>query len=229
MARKLSIIIPALNEARHIHGTLHSLARARERGAEIIVVDGGSEDDTGTIARAGADIVLQAPRGRATQLNAGADRAMGDVLWFVHADSRPLPDADTAVLDAVGVASLAWGRFDVRIAGTRPGLRVVALTMNVRSRATGIATGDQGIFATRALFEAAGRFPSQRLMEDVAFSRRAKRISMPVCLRSRIVTSGRRWEEHGVCRTVLLMWRLRLAYFLGADPDRLAAAYERGR
>ncbi len=227
--RKLSIIVPSLNEARRIEITLQSLAPARARGAEIIVVDSGSEDDTVTIAQRGADIVMQAPRGRASQLNAGAARATGDVLWFVHADSQLPAEADQDVLSAVGNGKQAWGRFDVRIESTRPALRLVAFMMNLRSRATGIATGDQGIFATRALFETAGRFPSQRLMEDIAFSCRAKRISAPVNLRSCIVTSGRRWDEHGVCRTIVLMWRLRLAYSFGADPDRLAAVYERAR
>jgi rSAM/selenodomain-associated transferase 2 len=229
MKRRLSIIIPALDEAGMIQRTLQSLAPARARGAEVIVVDGGSRDETASIARTGANIVLRAPRGRASQLNAGAQAASGDMLLFLHADSQPPPDADTAVLNAVGTRRKAWGRFDVRIDSDRPALRLVAMMMNLRSRVTGIATGDQGIFVTRALFEQAGRFPCQRLMEDIEFSRLAKRICAPCNLRLRIVTSGRRWERDGIWRTIMLMWRLRLAYFLGADPDRLAAAYERGR
>jgi rSAM/selenodomain-associated transferase 2 len=229
MTRSLSIVVPALDEAHAIGGTLAALAEARARGAEVVVVDGGSNDATVSIAESLADRVIRAQRGRALQLAAGAQAALGDVLWFLHADTRPPPHADLCLLAAVGDAALAWGRFDVRIAGAHWALPQVARLMNLRSRLSGIATGDQGIFATRALFERAGGFPRQRLMEDVAFSREAKRIRPPICLGAKLVTSGRRWERHGVVRTVLLMWQLRLAYFLGADPDRLALRYERGR
>ena len=227
--RRLSVIVPALEEAGGIAATLHSLAPARRRGAQIIVVDGGSRDATLEIARPLADRVILADRGRAFQLNAGAALASGDVLLFVHADSRLAENADTVVLDAIGHRKLAWGRFDVRIDSRQPALRLVAWMMNLRSRATGIATGDQGIFATRALFERAGHFPPQLLMEDIAFSRQAKRIAAPICLRSQIVTSSRRWQRRGIARTILLMWRLRTAYFLGADPADLSARYDQVR
>ena len=229
MAKTLSIIIPALNEAHRIESTLTSLAPARERGAQVVVVDGGSEDATVSIALRWADVVRRAPRGRASQLNAGAEGATGEILWFLHADSLPPAHGDIALVDAIGERAMAWGRFDVKIESGRRSLGIVAAMMNLRSRATGIATGDQGLFATRALFEYAGGFAPQGLMEDIEFCRAARRIALPINLRARIITSGRRWEQYGVARTVLLMWALRLAYFLGADPDSLAARYERGR
>jgi rSAM/selenodomain-associated transferase 2 len=221
----LSIIIPCLNEAEFIAETLAALGPARRRGAEVIVVDGGSED--GTVERAApmADAVISAPRGRASQMNAGARRARGEILLFLHADSRPPEALDGLVIDGLERAARSWGRFDVSIDGKHPLLRAVERLMNWRSRATGIATGDQGIFVTRTLFTAAGGFPDIPLMEDIELSKRLKRYGPPLCLRHRIVTSGRRWEKRGVVRTVLLMWRLRLAYWLGADPRRLAMRY----
>jgi rSAM/selenodomain-associated transferase 2 len=192
---------------------------------EILVVDGGSEDETVSIARRHADRVLHSARGRAVQMNAGAAAARGGILLFLHADSILPSTFDRIIAEAVADRALAWGRFDVRIVGGPRMLALVAAMMNWRSRVTHIATGDQALFATRALFERAGRFPALRLMEDIAFSRHAKRIAAPICLNARVVTSGRRWARHGIVRTILLMWRLRLAYFLGADPDRLAARY----
>ncbi len=226
---RLSIIVPALDEAEHIGALLAALAPARSRGAEVLVVDGGSRDATATIAAERAELVLAAPRGRAIQLNAGAAAARGAVLLFLHADSLPPSDVDLHVLAAVADRSAAWGRFDVTIASERPILRLVARMMNLRSRLTGIATGDQGIFVTRNLFERIGGFPDQPLMEDIELARVAKWHARPSCLRARIVTSARRWERRGVLRTILLMWRLRLAYYFGADPHELAPRYEHVR
>ena len=223
----LSIIIPALDEAEHIVATLDSLQPLRRRGVEIIVADGGSSDNTANLARERADQVLTAPAGRARQMNAGAAAARGEILCFVHADSRLPEGADGLIVDGLSRSRRSWGRFDVSIAGTHPMLRVIAQLMNWRSRLTGIATGDQGLFLTRSLFEAAGRFPEIALMEDIALTRQLKRYSPPLCIAHRLTTSGRRWEKHGVWRTMLLMWRLRLAYFFGADPDRLARQYAR--
>jgi len=223
----LSVIIPALNEAEHIATTLDSLQPLRRRGAEIIVVDGGSDDGTVELARGGADRVLTAPRGRARQMNAGAAAASGEILCFLHADSRLPEGADGLMIDGLARSRRSWGRFDVHIAGRHPLLRVIARMMNWRSRLTGIATGDHGLFVTRSLFEAAGHFPEIALMEDIAFSRQLKIYGAPLCIAHRLTTSGRRWEKHGVWRTMLLMWRLRLAYWLGADPDRLARQYGR--
>ena len=219
----LSIIMPVLDEAAGIEATLKALAPYRTRGVEIVVVDGGSNDGTPEICRPLADRVMAAPRGRAAQMNAGAAVARGDVLLFLHADTRLPDDADRHLRDGMARSGRVWGRFDVRFDGG--GLALIAFMMNWRSRLTGIATGDQAMFVTRAAFEAAGGFASIALMEDVAMSARLKRIGRPLCLAARVTTSARRWKKHGVLRTVVLMWKLRLAYFFGADPIRLAKAY----
>jgi rSAM/selenodomain-associated transferase 2 len=223
----LSIIVPCLNEADGIAATLGALAPVRARGAEVIVVDGGSQD--ATVARAAplADAVISAKRGRASQMNAGAARARGEILLFLHADTLLPEAADSLVIDGLQRSRRGWGRFDVAFSGRNPLLRVVAALMNARSRWTGIATGDQAIFVTRSLFTAAGGYPDIPLMEDLALSGRLKHFGPPLCLRHRLTTSGRRWEKRGVLRTTLLMWRLRLAYRLGADPRKLAVRYDR--
>ena len=221
----LSIIIPTLNEAETIGAALAALAPLRKAGAEIIVVDGGSADGTQAKAARFADRVETEPRGRAVQMNAGARMARGDVLLFLHADTRLPGAADSLIEDALTDASRPWGRFDVRIHPPRPLLRMVAWSMNLRSRLTGIATGDQAIFVRREVFERVGGYPEIALMEDVALSRVLKRIGAPACLRARVTTSGRRWERQGTVRMIFLMWRLRLAFFLGADPTELAARY----
>lgn len=222
---RLSIIVPVLDEAAGIERHLLALAPLRARGHEVIVADGGSADATVALSRRHADRVIEAPRGRALQMNAGADEARGDVLLFLHADTSLPEGADEFIRASVGAGGRSWGRFDVRIAGRHPLLAVVARFMNLRSRWTGIATGDQALFVKRDTFVRAGRFPAIALMEDVALSSVLKQVGPPACLRSRVVTSGRRWEKHGVVLTILHMWRLRLAYFLGADPDRLARRY----
>jgi rSAM/selenodomain-associated transferase 2 len=224
---RLSIVIPALNEAAVIEATLDALAPVVARGHEVIVDDGGSNDDTAARARAKGALVLGAPRGRARQMNAGAAQARHDTLLFLHADSRLPAEADRQVLAGLAASRRAWGRFDVAIAGRSLWLRVVAWFMNRRSRLTGIATGDQAMFVRRDAFRRVGGFPPIALMEDIELSRRLKRLSPPLCLAARTVTSGRRWEARGVWRTILRMWRVRLAYFLGADPERLRRAYER--
>ena len=222
----LSIIIPALNEAANIVTALEALASLRTRGAEVVVVDGGSADDTVALATPLADRIITSARGRATQMNAGAAVARGDVLLFLHADTRLPADADRLILEGLAQSHRAWGRFDVTIDSRHPLLRLVAAAMNARSRFTGIATGDQAMFVTRDAFNAVDGFPEIALMEDIDFARRLKRVSPPLCLRTRSTTSGRRWESRGVVRTILLMWRLRLAYFFGADPQALARRYE---
>jgi len=222
----ISIIVPVLNEAQGISESLAALAPLRERGHEVIVVDGGSSDKTPDLARRAADRVVSAPRGRASQMNAGAALARGEVLVFLHADTRLPEDAAARILQGLAASGRAWGRFDVRIEGASVFLPVIAFFMNLRSRATGIATGDQAIFVRRDAFERAGRFPSLELMEDIALSRSLKRVSRPLCLADKAVTSGRRWERHGVLRTVLLMGWLRLAFFFGAAPAKLARLYD---
>jgi rSAM/selenodomain-associated transferase 2 len=216
----LSVVVPTLDEAAGIERCLAALAPLRARGHEVIVADGGSADGTARLAAPLADRVIQAPRGRAAQMNAGAAAASGDALLFLHADTFLPPGADRLVLEAL--AAHAWGRFDVTIDSDDPRLAVIAWFMNRRSRLTGIATGDQAIFVRRADFPG---FAPIALMEDVAFSRAMKRVSPPACLAARVRTSARRWEERGIERTVLLMWRLRFAYWRGADPDELARRY----
>jgi|SRR5579862_2690912 len=220
---RLTIIVPVLNEAAIVAGALRALAPMRARGAEVIVVDSGSRDGTAQLARPFADRVLGVARGRGAPLNAGAALGSGDVLVFLHADTALPENADRLV--AAALTRRAWGRFDVRIAGRHPLLAVVARMINWRSRLTGIATGDQAIFVTREAFMAVGGFPDLPLMEDIAISRRLKRICRPYCIGTPVVTSGRRWETNGVWRTILLMWRLRLGYYLGVAPAALAARY----
>ncbi|HLD67809.1 MAG TPA: TIGR04283 family arsenosugar biosynthesis glycosyltransferase [Pseudomonas sp.] len=221
---RLSIIIPVLNEVAHLPEVLERLAPLRERGAQVIVVDGGSTDGTAQLARDGVEWVDSVP-GRARQMNAGAARARGQVLLFLHADTR-LPDlADQQVAAALAVGPRVWGRFDVRIAGRPWMLRVVAFMMNRRSRMSGIATGDQAIFVRRDSFEALGGFTDQPLMEDIELCMRLRRLSSPACLAGPAITSGRRWEARGVWPTIFLMWRLRWAYWRGVPVDRIAEAY----
>ncbi len=224
MAHRLSIIVPALNEAGCIAATLDALAPLRTRGHEVLVVDGGSDDGTPTLARTRADTVLAAARGRALQMNAGAARAQGDVLLFLHADTLLPAQADRLVAQALAQGAL-WGRFDVRIAGRSWLLPLVGALMNQRSRFSGIATGDQAIFVRRDVFEHIGGFPEQPLMEDIELSRRLLARGRPACLREPVITSGRRWEARGVWRTVLLMWWLRWRYWRGEPAEALAKAY----
>jgi len=221
-----SIIIPVLNEAANIVAALQALSPLRARGVELIVVDGGSADGTAALARPLADFVIASARGRATQMNAGAALARGDVLIFLHADTRLPGDADRRVVDGLARSGRAWGRFDVAIEGAHPLLPVVAHAMNFRSRLTGITTGDQAMFVARAAFDRVGGFPEIALMEDIALARNLKRLSRPLSLRARVTTSGRRWERRGVVRTIVKMWRLRAAYFFGADPQDLARRYD---
>ncbi|MGF1548798.1 MAG: TIGR04283 family arsenosugar biosynthesis glycosyltransferase [Thiotrichales bacterium] len=221
---RLSVIVPALNEAAGIRACLDRLQGLRQRGHELILVDGGSVDETPALAAPLVDRVLGVPRGRARQMNAGAAAATGEVLLFLHADTRLPADAAEAITAALAFHD--WGRFDVVIEGRARILRVVARLMNLRSRLTGIATGDQAIFVRRTVFAAVGGYPDQPLMEDIALSSRLKRLGSPACLRARVVTSGRRWEQRGVWRTILLMWRLRLAYWIGVPAERLARRYD---
>ena len=229
---RLAVVVPVLNEAIVIESALTRLAALRARGARVIVVDGGSTDATTTLAKTHADQVLQSECGRATQMNAGARAAINDgadVLLFVHADSE-LPDAADRLIDtALRTTGREWGRFDVRIDGAAPVLRIASAMMNWRSRMTGICTGDQAIFVTRPAFEKLKGFAPIALMEDVEFSKRAKHLSWPIAISTRVVTSGRRWQRHGIWRTIVLMWRFRLAYFFGADPQRLAQRYRDAR
>lgn len=221
----LSVIIPVLNEATQIAEVLTALEPLRIRGCEIIIVDGGSHDGTSGLAQPFADLVLAAPRGRGAQMNVGAAAARGEVLMFLHADTRLPDNADLLIAEGLARTRRCWGRFDVKIAGRPWLLRIVASGMNMRSRATGIATGDQAMFVTRAAFAQAGGFLDIPIMEDIALSRQLKKLSAPLCLPQKVITSGRRWEKHGVARTIITMWILRAAYWRGADPAALARRY----
>jgi rSAM/selenodomain-associated transferase 2/rSAM/selenodomain-associated transferase 1 len=227
---RVSIIVPALDEARGIVATLAPLQPLRADGHELIVVDGGSSDATLAIAAPLADCAFVADRGRARQMNAGAARASGDVLLFLHADCQLRAAAVRALTREMARTGRRWGRFDVMISGRSRVLRLVAAMMNARSRLSGIATGDQGIFVERALFDAIGGFPGQPLMEDIELSKRLKRSGgPPLCLRERVLTSGRRWETRGTWQTIVAMWRWRFAYWRNADPARLADEYRTTR
>ena len=223
----LSIIIPTLNEAFGVVDTLKPLQAMRYRGVEVVVADGGSTDATVERARPLADRVVVVRQGRAAQMNAGAAVAGGDLLWFLHADTLVTTHSATLIEDAIA-AGATWGRFDIRLSGRPWPLRIVERAMNLRSRVSGIATGDQGIFVRRQAFRQVGGYPDIPLMEDVALSRALLRVGRPTCLDHPIITSSRRWEEFGIWRTVLLMWRLRLAYWLGADPRDLHRRYHAG-
>ena len=224
---RLTIVIPVLNEAAIVVAALQALAPLRARGAEIIVADSGSRDGTAQLAKPFADRIVTVRRGRGVAMNTGAALGTGDALLFLHADTA-LPDNADRLMDTA-LAHRAWGRFDLRIAGRHPLLAVVARMINLRSRLTGIATGDQAIFVSRKAFEAVGGFPDLPLMEDIAISGRLKRLCRPYCIATPAVTSGRRWEHNGVIRTILLMWRLRLSYYLGAEPALLAELYDAPR
>jgi rSAM/selenodomain-associated transferase 2 len=224
---RLSIVIPALEEAAIIVPALQALAPLRARGAEVIVVDAGSRDGTAALAQPLADRVIVAPPGRGAAMNAGAALGAGDVFLFLHADTSLPDNADRLVEDALtqGGFERVWGRFDLRIAGRHPLLALVARMINWRSRLTGVATGDQAIFVARRAFWGVGGFPDLPLMEDIDLSRKLKQLSRPLCIAAPALTSGRRWEYRGVLRTIVQMWRLRLAYYLGVAPARLALAY----
>ena len=220
------MIIPALNESTNIVATLQSLQAMRARGVKVIVVDGDSEDDTVTRATTLCDTVIRSPRGRARQMHAGAGYARdASALCFLHADSALPANADLRIVDALA-RGYVWGRFDVQISGTHFMLPVIAWFMNHRSRLSGIATGDQAIFITRASYDEIGGFPDQPLMEDVELTSRLTRTYGRVACAAindvRVRTSGRRWEKHGVWRTILLMWSLRFRYWRGGHRNNVA-------
>jgi len=223
----ISVIVPTLDEERVLAPTLQC---ARQPGVqEIIVVDGGSTDATCALAQAGADRIMSARRGRAAQMNAGAAVARGDILLFLHADTLVPAGFAQAVITACATAEVIGGRFDVNLTASSPLIQLVGVLMNWRSRLTGIATGDQAIFIRREVFQRLGGYRDIPLMEDIDLSRRMKQTGRIACLRERVTTSARRWQQDGAVRTILLMWSLRLLYFLGASPARLARVYANTR
>lgn len=219
----ISIIIPAFNEENGIVGLLASLQGLRGAGHEVLVIDGGSTDSTQSLAQPLCDKLIRTPKGRALQMNGGARQSAGDMLWFLHADSI-LPEETLDGLPAL-LEKTSWGHFDVRLSGKQGVYRVIESLMNLRSGLTGIATGDQAIFVRRDLFWKVGGFSEIPLMEDISLSKKLGRIMRPARSKLRIQTSSRRWEQSGVVSTVLLMWWLRLQYFIGVDPELLAKKY----
>lgn len=219
----VSVIIPTLNEAGTIERTL---CRVRQASAcEILVVDGGSEDGTAECARPYVDRLVSSARGRARQMNAGAQAANGGALLFLHADTIPPEQFSELIADALADPEVVGGRFDVHVDASGWPFRMIGALMNIRSRLTGIATGDQGIFVRREVFKTIGGYPEWDIMEDLEFSRRLKRTGKIACLRARVKTSARRWQKHGVTKTILLMWGLRLCHFLGVSPAALKTFY----
>ena len=224
---RLSIIIPVLNEERTIAGAVDNLGCVEH--CEIIVVDGGSTDRTAEVVRDGPARLVVAARGRAAQMNQGARHAAGDVLLFLHADTRLPATAGADVEGSMTDPGCVGGRFDIRLDSPRPLLRVVGQMISLRSRLTRVATGDQAIFVRRTVFEGLGGFPEIPIMEDVAFCRALKRQGRIACLRSRVVSSARRWEQNGPVRTILLMWALKALYLAGVAPARLKRLYSEAR
>ena len=223
---KFSIIIPTLNEEKTIQSCLLALQILRN-DCEIIIADGDSIDNTQSLASPLADKVITSAKGRAKQMNNGARYATGDVLIFLHADTY-LPANTLLLIQQKITDTRQWGRFDIQLNGNRFMLKVIAQMMNWRSRLSGIATGDQVIFATRLAFEKAGQYPEISLMEDISLCKVLKKISPPICLKDKVISSGRRWEHNGIYRTILLMWSLRLRYFFGTDSKTLAFLYTNG-
>jgi rSAM/selenodomain-associated transferase 2 len=221
----ISIIIPTLNESDTLAITLKPLQAFRQTSIEIIVVDGGSRDNTISIASTLADRILSTDKSRTRQMNAGARQATGEVLLFLHADTR-LPDNAISLIEQHALPG-QWGRFDVQLNSPRWLLRVNAWLMNYRSCLTGIVTGDQGLFVHRTMFEEVGGFPDIPLMEDIAISKKLKQYNRPICLKSRITVNTRYWEQHGIWRSIFRMWKIRLAYFLGVPTEYLAKKYYR--
>lgn len=222
---RISIILPVLNEVHSLRAHLPLLQAARDAGHEVIVVDGGSRDDGPVVASVMVDRVVTCEPGRARQMNAGAALATGDVLLFLHIDTLLPPDAITLLQAHFAHEHVRWGRFDVRLTGNQPAFRLIETMINLRSRVSGVATGDQALFIRKTLFREIGGFPSVPLMEDVAITKRLRRVASPLCLRERVTTSSRRWEAHGIARTVGLMWWLRLLYALGVSPAKLHGMY----
>ena len=225
----IAVIIPTLHEEKTLPGTLARLQHPAF--SEVLVVDGGSRDRTLADLALAHPLtrVMNAPTGRARQMNAGAAGAKSEILLFLHADTLLPPTAAEDIIGTMADTRIAGGRFDTRLVPDRGLLWVVGRIMSWRSRLTGIATGDQAIFVRRNIFEAIGGFPDIPIMEDVAFSRRLKQAGQVAALRSCVMTSGRRWERHGAIRTILLMWWLRLLFHVGVSPDRLKRLYDDAR
>ena len=224
LMKKYSVIIPTLNEVDYVVPTVERLQAARARGHEVILVDGGSSDDTCGVAADLVDQVLECTPGRAGQMNHGARNAHGDIFIFLHADTWLHSEFDR-ILDERGISEHTWGHFDVRLSGSHIMFRCIERHMNLRVRLTGIVTGDHTIFTGRHLFRQMDGYADIPLMEDVELTRRLNKISPPTRIRQTVTSSSRRWEKYGIARTVLLSWTLRSCYALGFDPRDLVKQY----
>ena len=220
-----TIVIPTLNEEAEIQACLMRLQGLREEGFEVIVVDGGSIDKTPQLVEGLCDQFISNRQGRAAQMNTGALKAKGEFIFFLHVDTQ-LHEEFQELIPLIEADTFCWGRFDVKLAGEHWSFRIIESMMNLRSRLTGIATGDQVMFVSQKLFQEVDGFPEIALMEDIAMSQKLKNICSPLCLRQKVLTSSRRWEKHGIINTILKMWWLRFSYFMGVDPVRLARQYE---
>lgn len=219
----ISIIIPALNEEKSIKALLQQLQIYRQQGHEVIVVDAGSHDETVSISSSLADKVITSDVGRARQMNKGVAESKNDVLWFLHADTSISENVIETIQESLN--KYDWGRFNIKLSGSHLLFRIIEKMINVRSCFSGIATGDQGVFVKRKIFESIGGYPEIPLMEDVALSKKLKSISQPICIKEALTTSSRRWEKNGIIKTVLLMWYLRFLYWMGVNPNKLAKLY----
>lgn len=219
----VSIIIPVLNEENSIKELLQQLQAYRQQGHEVIVVDGGSHDNTRSVADSLSDKVITSKAGRALQMNIGATQSRHEILWFLHADTLIPEYAIEQIQQALNKSD--WGRFNVKLSGSHILFRIIETMMNVRSCVSGIATGDQGIFVKRKVFGQVNEYSNIPLMEDVDLSRKLKKSSKPVCLKYTLITSSRRWEKNGISSTILLMWKLRFLYWIGISPEHLARQY----
>ncbi|MCW9030480.1 MAG: TIGR04283 family arsenosugar biosynthesis glycosyltransferase [Gammaproteobacteria bacterium] len=222
----VSIIIPALNEESSIKNLLQQLQVSRQQGHEVIVVDGGSEDQTIAVSTLLADKVIQSDPGRAVQMNKGAVQASGDILWFLHADSVISENAIKNIQFNLNEQNKDWGRFNIKLSGLHYMFRIIEKMINFRSCLSSIATGDQGIFIKRKVFDDVGGYSNIPLMEDIDISKKLRAQSRSVCIKETLTTSSRRWEKNGILSTILLMWRLRFLYWLGISADKLASQYK---
>jgi rSAM/selenodomain-associated transferase 2 len=224
---RVSVVVPVLNEEKTIARSLAALLPLKPD--ELFVVDGGSSDGTRETCLSLGVKILTAPRGRAAQMNYGSGQATGDVLLFLHADTRLPPTAFSDMRDALGDPRCVGGRFDVQLDGDHWMLRVIGAMISLRSRLSKVGTGDQGIFVRREVFQRMGGFPEIPLMEDIAFCRALKRLGAVACLKSKVITSARRWELNGVWRSIFRMWTLKSLYLLGVSPHRLKRFYDDAR
>ncbi|MDD9158286.1 TIGR04283 family arsenosugar biosynthesis glycosyltransferase [Aliivibrio sp. S4TY2] len=223
--KELSIIVPILNEKNNLNTLIEHLNYWQDRGCEIIIVDGGSQDGSVSYLNSKGLTVISSPKNRSTQMNIGALYSSRSILLFLHADTQLPKDADDVIIAALKNRKKIWGRFNIKINSNLKILRLVSVMVNFRSALTGIATGDQAIFVRRSSFNEIGHFVEQPLMEDIELSKKLCRISTPICLKKHVTTSGRRWENNGVWYTIFLMWKLRLLYWLGSSAKSLAKEY----